>query len=231
MRRTPQDENVNRFAAETVVVAATELEVLPLVEKFDVEKTEFGYVGNGWEVWITGVGATNTAMCLTRMAERRGVGERWINVGIAGAYAPNANLGEVWELTSDCFGDVGAETVDGFLTARELGFALSPFPDDVFRNPKPYGKIPSAKGLTVQSCSGTAQTIVLRRDRFGADLETMESAAFFQCALYYGVDFYAFRAVSNVVAPRNPALWKIPLAVRNLNEFLYQFMKHELNLR
>ncbi|MCS7086151.1 MAG: hypothetical protein RMM53_10345, partial [Bacteroidia bacterium] len=196
-----------------VVVSATEMEILPTVERYRLKRTSFGFGDDELQIWITGVGAVNTALKTAFFAQKYGPGRLWINVGVAGAYDVRTSLAEVWEVTRERYGDVGAETDEGFASARELGFALTEYDDDVLLNPRPYGKLRCGAGLTVQTCSGNEETIRLRRGKFNADLETMEGAAFFQSALWHDVPFYAFRAVSNHVVPRRSQTWKIRQAV------------------
>lgn len=214
-----------------MVVAATELEVGPTLERYAPEKKRWGYGKGPLSLWITGVGAANTALKTAFFAHIDDKADLWINVGIAGAYDAEAELGAVWEVVSERYGDVGAETSEGLSTALELGFPLSSYPQDVFFNPRPHGLMRPGAGLTVQTCSGTEQTIALRRIKFHCDLETMEGAAFFQSALWHGVDFWAFRAVSNYVAPRDVSAWKIRPAVQNLNEAMWRILEDELTLR
>ncbi len=207
------------------------MEALPTIERYALPKTPWGYGNGSISVWITGVGAANTALKTAFFAQKDDRCDLWINIGIAGAYDGKAELGGIWEVVSERYGDVGAETPDGFMTAAEIGFPLSDRPQDVFVNPRPYGKVRSAAGLTVQTCSGTQNTIALRCKKFAADLETMEGAAFFQSALWHETNFWAFRAVSNVVAPRNVSMWKIRPAIENMNIFLWRILEDELNLK
>ena len=79
-------------------------------------------------VLITGVGAVNAAYTLTRFLEREQA-HAVIVCGIAGAY-PNAfnegelSIGSVVCAESECYGDLGAHSADGFLDMRALGFPV-----------------------------------------------------------------------------------------------------------
>jgi futalosine hydrolase len=74
--------------------------------------------------------------------------------------------------------------------------------------------------ITVNTTHGCKKSIDLFKNKFNADIETMEGAAFFYVCLNEGVKFFQIRTISNFVEERNEANWNIPLAIKNLNQQL-----------
>ena len=99
--------------SDLIICAATELEASLLRPHL--------------RVLITGVGAVNAAISLTRFLEREGA-RRVVVCGIGGAY-PDAfesglSTGSVVCAESECYGDLGANSQTGFLDMQALGFPL-----------------------------------------------------------------------------------------------------------
>lgn len=181
---------------------------------------------------ITGIGTVNTALHLAPLLANNSY-QVAIQVGIAGSYLKEHTLGTVVEVIQETYADLGAENNDGsFLSLKELGF--SNFVDkkqstyyNTLHNPQPsFLNLVKVKSNTVHLCSGTWETIRKRLSACSADIENMEGAAFFQACILYEQPFYAFRAISNYVAPRNFTQWNIPLAVKNLSEQVLNFLKN-----
>ena len=206
-----------------LLVAATPFEIAPTIawleSKFQ-QKTEGVFERNNLVVQtlVTGVGSTATAFHLGRfLAQNR---PDWvINAGIGGAFDSMFNLGEVVQITSERFGDLGVEEADGrFTDVAELGF----MPQSLLTNPQPpIPNILSCNGLTVNKVHGTEASIQKIRAKYpDVQVESMEGAAFFYACLLSGVPFAEIRSISNRVEPRNRAAGDLPLAIRNLNEML-----------
>ncbi|MFN0035719.1 MAG: futalosine hydrolase [Saprospiraceae bacterium] len=206
-----------------LLVAATPFEIAPTLAWLE---THFQQTSEGVfekenlavQTLVTGVGSTATAFRLGHFfAQSR---PDWaINAGIAGAFGVELNMGDVVQVVSERFGDLGVEESDGrFTDLAELGFA----PNAVFQNPnEPLPNLPQAMGLTVNKVHGTAASIQKIREKYpDAQVESMEGAAFFYACLAAGVPFAEIRSISNRVEPRNRDAWDLPLAVQHLNEVL-----------
>lgn len=208
-----------------LIVAATLPEVQPLIQHFDLQAVNT----NNWQgktdkdmirLVLTGIGMTNTAYHLGKyLAQYRP--EFAINMGIAGSFDTNIALGAVVEIIEDTFSEMGAENHEDFLTLFDLGFPLSQIPStyyNTFSNPapstSPYLK---TSAITVNTVHGNAASIERCQQFWNKQIETMESAAFFQIMLEEGIPFAAFRGISNYVEPRNRANWQIGAAVKNVN--------------
>ena len=79
-------------------------------------------------------------------------------------------------------------------------------------------------GITVNTTHGNNRSVELFKDKFNADIETMEGAAVFYVCLQEQIRFMQIRAVSNYVEERNVANWNIPLAIENLNQKLLEII-------
>ncbi len=217
------------------IVAATPFEIDPflhyLKEHFK-EKEAFLFERNELtvQVLVTGVGIPFTALSLGHyFSKQKPV--LAINAGIAGAFNLNLKIGEVVNVVSERFGDLGVEEADGtFTNVHELGLINAneaPFQNGALNNPKAieHQFLPPANGLTVNKIHGNSSSIKAVRLKYNADLESMEGAAFFLACLMSKIDFIEIRAISNYVEPRNKENWNIPLAIENLNEVLIEMVK------
>ncbi len=219
------------------LVAATLPETEPLrsaLEWMQIAPGHFQTHAWGYDLELihTGIGMVNTAWSLAAWSSKKTRFDLGINLGIAGAYDPDLALGQVVEIIEDSFAEMGADSPEGFLSLDELGFPLlttSTGPSyNTLRNPEPFGQgLTQVWGLTVNQVQGTAAGIQQMRSRWGAEVESMEGAAFFYAMLRIGKPFAAFRAVSNYVEPRDRSRWKIGLAVKEVNEYLLQTLSEK----
>lgn len=212
-----------------LLVAATTFEIAPclayLEGHFFWESKEALFQLNDIQVqtMVTGVGPVATAWHLARtLATAR---PDWVlNAGVAGAYDPALNLGDVVQITREQFADIGVEEADGTFTSFfELGLAdpnEPPFLQGVLHNPAaesmPY--LPAVGGLTVSRVHGTADSIAAIRAKYPeGQVETMESAAVFYGCLQEELPFAVIRGISNYVEPRNRDAWQLAKAIDQLN--------------
>jgi futalosine hydrolase len=221
-----------------LIVAATEGEIKPLPVP--------PLAGRCFvEVLITGVGMLSTAYALTRhLSQRDPFGQinpkgipsdkydLVLQVGVGGSFDRDIELGSVVFVTSEQYGDLGAEDHDEYLDIFEM---------DLFdKNTLPYtnGKLltpmlpiheqialPQVSGLTVNTVSGKGITINRRVKKYGAVIESMEGAAFHYVCLLERVAFAQVRAISNYIAPRDKSQWKMKEAIMNLNNWLIDFIE------
>ncbi len=217
------------------IVAATPFEISPLhdflKEHFKV-KSEMLFEKNELSVYllVTGVGIPLTALNLGYYFAKQQPALA-INAGIAGAFNRNFKIGEVVNVVSEQFGDLGVENADGsFTNVHELGLVNPndfPFQNGILFNPKAieHQFLPPANGLTVNKVHGNNSSIKAIESKYKIDTESMEGAAFFLACLTAKVDFLEIRALSNYVEPRNKENWNIELAIKNLNEVLIEMVK------
>lgn len=162
-------------------------------------------------VLVTGIGAVNAGVALTRFLEREGA-RSVISCGIAGAYPAafeEIGLGGVVCAESECYGDLGAHSGAGFLDLRAMGFPL--VGTDVF-NELPMGLFPAerrAKFVTVNSCSGDDAGARAMAARTGGSVESMEGAAIAHVAMLYGIPVGEIRGISNRAGNRDRGAWRV----------------------
>lgn len=173
-------------------------------------------------VICTGVGAVNAAYALTRFLERNGA-RAVVVCGIGGAY-PGAGLdigSAVWA-ESECYGDLGANSADGFLDMQALGFSVIAGPEPIY-NVLPLQILPAARRIpfvTVNTCTGDDSAARILEARTGGGIENMEGAAIAHVARLYGVPAGEVRGVSNPVGNRNRSAWRVQEAATAAQEAL-----------
>lgn len=213
-----------------LLVAATELEIAPLVARLTPADPpwercfSFNFGPHDVDVLTTGVGMTATATWCARVLARRSY-DCAMNLGVCGSFDPAMPPGTVVNVTTDCFPELGAEDGHAFLTVQELGLLPpdeQPFTGGRLVNPEPgfnrvIATLPTADGITVNTVHGNAESIEGVVARVRPAVESMEGAAFMYACLISGVRFAQVRAVSNMVERRNRAAWKLPQAVDALN--------------
>ena len=220
-----------------LIVAATEFELAGLRERFGAGDVPFDYLA-------TGVGPVATAFALTERLLASPV-HLVVNVGVAGALDPDIEFDAVYDVTTDHFGDLGAEDADGsHLSVFDLGLAdpnTAPFSGGRLRSSSVTGVDADAPhaalvaqflevaarffpvaddrltGTTVSRAHGTAASIAAFRAGNSAQIESMEGAAVFYCARRLGIPCVQYRSISSVVEPRNREAWDIPGALHALN--------------
>ena len=218
-----------------LIVAATSFEIAPLVRYLETHFTkydDFQYQKGqlGVSVLIAGVGMSQTAYSLTK-ALCTTTYHLAINAGIAGAFRRKLEIGDVVQVVSEQFGDLGTEEADGsFSSVHEMGLIepnQPPFKNGVLENAEssPYEFLPKCKGLTTNKVHGFLPEINKIQEKFGADIETMEGAAFFYVCLMENTPFLEIRSISNFVEERNKENWNISIAIENLNKVLIEIIK------
>jgi len=216
-----------------LIVSATEKEILPLKNKLKIKTSEvciMKYAGTkdfSIDFLVTGIGSTLTTYALTKKISTKKY-DLVVNTGIAGSFSTDLNIGDVVNVMSDEFADLGIEDRNNFFTLFEKGFIKKdepPFIDCKLWNPTEINlTLNKVSGITVNASHGNINSIELFKNKFGADIETMEGAAFFYVCLNENVKFLQIRAISNYVEERNNANWDIPLAINNLNDKLFEII-------
>lgn len=220
---------------QILLTAATIFEIVPLLKWLETnfsqnEKGSFEKIGITVYPLVTGVGAVATAFQVGRFfANNRP--DLALNAGIAGSIDRKIQLGDVLNVVSERFGDLGVEEADGrFTDLFELGLLepyTQPFINGVMHNPAAgeASFLPAAQGITVNQVHGSAASIAALKKKYSdAQVETMEGAAFFYACLSSNVPFLEIRSISNYVEPRNREAWNLPLAIDSLNQTLIEML-------
>lgn len=217
-----------------LIVAATIFEVAPLKEYLQnnfVKASNGAFVRGDLEVYqlCTGVGLPLAGFALGKLIPEIPF-DLAVNAGVCGAIDRNLKIGDVVEVVSEEFGDLGVEEADGNFTGIHQMGLIDPdrFP---FKNGKLYNRrnedfefLPKVKGTSVNRVHGYQLSIDQFIRRSDAQVESMEGAAFFYACLMENTPFIEIRAVSNYVEPRNRDNWNLPLAIDNLNKTLIELV-------
>ncbi|MBE9467659.1 MAG: futalosine hydrolase [Bacteroidetes bacterium] len=218
-----------------LLISATQKEVEPLLKKMVVKEKSLNifkckYNDFFIDVLISGVGILSTAYYLTKFIKRDY--DLVINAGICGSFSHNFEIGQVLNVVSEQFSDIGVEDSNNFLTVFEAGlidYNENPFVNGVLVNDFKHIQINDLEkvtAVTVNIVHGNKESISQVKQKFNPDIETMEGAAVFFVCLAENLPFVEIRAVSNYVEERNKGNWNIPLAVNNLNKMLFDFIKN-----
>jgi futalosine hydrolase len=216
-----------------LIVTATEQEVGILIKNFDFKKKSNDYFAeinnHSIQILITGIGMPNTILHLTKLLENEKF-DLIINVGIAGTFNSLFKIGDVVNVTKDCFADIGYENDENFIPFIKTDLINEneyPFYDgwlvNYFKNNQLHYK--EAKGITVNKVHGNKKSIEQMQQIYDPDVESMEGAAVAFCCLKYQINFIQLRAISNRVEKRNKENWNIPLAIKNLNIEIERVLK------
>lgn len=198
-----------------LVVSATKLEIPSIIS--------FAKRNKNVDVLITGVGGAATSYAVTKALSKQRY-DLLIQLGIAGSFTKELVLGQAVVVASDCFGDLGVEEAKQFQSVFDMG--LEKPNERPFKNGKlvnPNKKLIEAIGLkkvnsaSVNEVSTTRNRISYFGIKLGADIESMEGAAFHYVALKEKLPFLQIRAISNKVGERNKQKWKIADAIAVLN--------------
>lgn len=203
-----------------LVVAATELEIKPFVDN-----------NNFTDILITGIGVPSSIFHLTnKLLEKKY--ELVIQAGIAGSFKKNLTQGSVTIIQQDTFGDIGVNENGKFSTLFDLGLENKndfPFKDGWLINENKYfskSTLPIVKAITVNKITDDEKQLNLLREKFNADVESMEGAAFHYVCLQRKTNFLQLRSISNMVGERDKSKWKIAEAISNLDIELKKLIKN-----
>jgi futalosine hydrolase len=187
-----------------------------------------GSLNHDVDVLVTGIGAVPTAFALTRCVQQY---DLVVNIGIAGSYKSDIPVGSVVCVKEDAFGDYGVDDRGAFRSLSEMRLTADVMPsqDEILVNPWinfefPKFKVPLVKGLTLSTASGSKDRIDQINKRWHADIETMESASVFYVCKLMGIRFIGFRAISNMVEPRDKSKWEMAKAINNLDAEVRNFI-------
>lgn len=199
-----------------LIVAATAKEVNLVYEHFNITPNDF-VAHQKFDLLITGVGMTATAFSLGKTLHKNY--DLVLNVGIAGSFDPNIPLGSLVNIVSDTFAELGAEDNDAFISIDDLGFGKS-----TYEARFDYDALPKVTSITVNKVHGNQQNILQLQNRLKVQTESMEGAAVFYACEQLNIPCLQIRAISNYVEPRAKENWQIGLAIKNLNNWIIDFI-------
>jgi futalosine hydrolase len=222
-----------------LVVAATEMEIEPLVAKLRYTSDSgprlrtYAYGRHDLDVLTTGVGMVATAAWCSHVLARKPY-DLGLNLGLCGSFDHALVPGTVVHVRSDRLAELGAEDDETFLTIHELnllGEHEFPFSCGQLVNLAPpdntaLRSLPAVDGITVNTVHGNQRSIAAVARRFAPHVESMEGAAFMYACMIQGLVHAQVRAVSNIVEKRNRDVWQIPAAIRSLGRTAADILDH-----
>lgn len=181
------------------------------------------------DLLIPGIGMTFTAYHLTRALYATKY-DLVINAGIAGSFKDELSIGTVVNVTSEQICDLGIEECNSVISLFDAGFMEAnqfPFENGRLLNQTRFKELELAtvSGVTGNISHGSQESIAKIASGFDPDVESMEGAAVFYVCLHEKVPFLEIRAISNFVELRDTAKWDIPLAIENLTDELFRFLR------
>jgi futalosine hydrolase len=213
-----------------LIVSATQFEVKPLLDFLGIAMPTIGinnanidFEDKDIQVLITGVGMVNTALMIGRYSLNHY--DLVINVGVCGAFDKQSELGQLVRVTSDVLSEMGAEDGEEFLTYDQLNLpGEHMFSENYTISNSLIDSLKKVKGITVNTVHGNEVNIEKVYQLYHPDIESMEGAAFFAGCVRTDNDFLQIRSISNYVEKRDKSKWQMPLAIKNLNDFLINFI-------
>ena len=212
-----------------IITAATNGEWMPSFQKINP-----AYAGTNKRFSVgfheSGIGLLASSVSLMKMFVQE-TPSLIIQVGIAGCFDKKIPLGKVFAVKDDFAGDIGVIENKVWKDLFDLKLDKpndSPYEKKSLPNPwlSQYNllKLPTKKGVTVNTISTDKNKIDLYNGRYKATLESMEGAALHYMGRDLNIPFIQIRAVSNYVGERNKAKWNMQEAIYNLNETLLQYL-------
>ena len=212
-----------------IITAATNGEWMPSFQKINP-----AYAGTNKRFSVgfheSGIGLLASSVSLMKMFVQE-TPSLIIQVGIAGCFDKKIPLGKVFAVKDDFAGDIGVMENKVWKDLFDMKFDKpndAPYEKKSLPNPwlSQYNllKLPTKKGVTVNTITTDKNKIDLYSGRYKATLESMEGAALHYMGRDLNIPFIQIRAVSNYVGERNKAKWEMQQAIYNLNETLLQYL-------
>lgn len=212
-----------------LIIAATKLEINSLSEFYN--NNIKSKTAHQLDFLIAGIGSVSSTYELNKYLARNKT-DLIINIGIAGAFTKKLAIGEVVQVVSDTFADLGIDdngVYKSIYREQLVNPNEFPFQNGIMYNHSDIAKntsaIKSVNGITLNTVSGSEKKIQALKKLYNADIETMEGAAIFFTCLKENLDFIQIRSISNYIEPRNKENWQIEKAIDNLQQYIIKFIK------
>ncbi len=211
-----------------LLASATVLEIEPLLRHYGITHETGVPFKIADEVWITvtGIGMMATAFDLARSVELVKP-DRLIQLGIAGSFSPQLELGQLVEVKSEQYGDLGVQVEHNIMGLDEIGLGFDDvMPDGELINERLlFDNLKKVNGLSVNKITSKHEDALRLKFRFNVDIETMEGIAAFWAGKKCDLEFGQLRAISNYVEDRDKSKWKMDEAIANLNDYMIKYLE------
>lgn len=215
---------------KVVITSATDSEILQIREqivskaKEEISKCHFYF-------HTSGVGMLASCFSILKLI----VDEQpdlIIQAGIAGSFYPKYVNGMVVNVKADSIGDLGVEEEGLFKDVFDMDLSKKdafPFSNKKLHNhfSEKYNllHIADVNGVTVNEISTRQNRILQLKEKYDAEIETMEGAALHYCCLQTNTPFLQIRGISNRVGERNKSQWNIANALNNLTTTILSYVE------
>ncbi len=222
---------------DILIIAATEQEVIPLLNKLNTEKvSDTVYVSElnskSIRIVIGNMGTLFTSYTITKEIITYNP-DLIINIGIAGSFNSDICIGEVVKVCTEEIGDLGYENRDlyvpfmksGFMNQDAFPFIQGKIVNKTSVKSDTYNNLKNASGVTVNIAHGNSESINKFRLIHNADTESMEGAAVAYVSEMENRDYILIRSISNYVESRDKSRWNIPMAINNLCKIAFKILQ------
>lgn len=200
---------------KVLITAATHPELA------EIESMIFAHPNQDIHLAVTGIGMIASTYHLIEKLRVQPF-DLMIQIGIAGCFDHQQNLGDAVAIHSESIAEMGVVEQDEYKDIFDLRLANPdepPYQGKLLVNPHAdllsLSPIPKLSAVTVNQIS-TAETVISRyKNTYQASIETMEGAAFHYVGLLKQIPFIQIRGISNYVGDRNKSNWKIKEAIQS----------------
>lgn len=154
-----------------------------------------------------------------------------IQAGIAGSFIEKHELGKVVVIRAEYLADTGVEENGRFKDLFDLNLQhadLFPYQKKMLSNPwlekMNYLQLEEVTGITVNEITTRPERIKELKEKYNAEVESMEGASLHYCCLKTSTPFIQIRAVSNYVGERDKSKWKFKEAFENLADVVVRYI-------
>lgn len=208
-----------------LVITATRLEAKILIEGLRLKKINDNYFISeefNTDLLIAGVGIPATIFSMFTH-NKISTYDLIINCGIAGSFSETYSPGTLVNVYSDYFGDIGFNSVDGFINIFKMNF------NDMFINMFNNGLIVNTSDYpsffhNIQKVKAVTVNIPENKISSDADIETMEGAAFMMVCKHFKKNFIQIRAVSNIIGKTKREGWDFKDSICNYSKIISKFI-------
>ena len=183
------------------------------------------------DILITGVGVHTVIYKLIKAIQLKTY-SHILQVGVAGSYSTNMELGKAVIVARDRFLDLGVMENEKFLSVFDMGLANRdsfPFTDGWLENPNVsayYQQASVVNGATVNMLTDNRKHSESLNTSVSAQIESMEGAGLHWVCLMENISFLQIRGISNFVGERDKSKWKMNKAIESscllLNKIYHQ---------
>ena len=212
------------------IVSATELEAQPVLDYLEAtfERVQLYQYQKGKlqiDLLITGVGSVQATYGLMKYLSSHQT-DQLVIIGVGGVLSSETELGTVFLVKDQMLYDLGVREADGqFNDLFDIGLMQAdryPFRSKILRQDgiEELSFLPKIKGITVNTVSGTDETVRTLNADYDQLMESMEGAAYAYVALSEQIPYLEIRSASNYIEVRDRNKWALEKAIERLGEVI-----------